>query len=94
MVSFWRVLRGPSNDWPLALCDHRTVDVNRDTIANDIVVAHGTGSIESSLLQHSPKHEWYYRSDMDVDDVIIFRQVDSTGRLPSKYSLLISLPVH
>lgn len=84
LISFWRVLKGPSNDWPLAVCDYRSIDVEHDTIANDIVVAHGSGSIENALLHFNQQHEWFYKSDMNTDDVIIFRQVDSSGSMPSE----------
>ncbi|KID60292.1 methyltransferase, partial [Metarhizium brunneum ARSEF 3297] len=87
MLNVWRVLKGPSNDWPLALCDYRSVDVEHDTVANDIVVAHGDGYIENSLLYFNEKHQWFYKSDMDVDDLIIFRQTDSSGAKPSEKQL-------
>ncbi|CAD6441552.1 8cb51d38-37e5-4b3e-8cad-3d6bbc0c8fb8 [Sclerotinia trifoliorum] len=82
--SIWRVLKGPSDDWTLALCDYRSVDVEHDTVANDIVVAHGSGSVENSLLYYDQRHEWFYKSDMEVDDIIMFRQTDSSGAMPSE----------
>lgn len=83
--SLWRVLKGPTNDWPLALCDYRSVDVEHDTIASDIVVAHGDGSVENSLIYFDKKQEWFYRSDMDIEDIIIFRQTDSSGKMPKAW---------
>lgn len=78
-------MRGPSNDWPLALCDFRSIDTEHDVIANDIVVAHGDGGIENSLLHYNKAHEWYYKSNMELDDLILFRQADSSGAMPSKH---------
>lgn len=84
-------MRGPSNDWPLALCDFRTIDLEHDTIANDIVVAHGDGCIENSLLHYNEAHQWYYKSNMDVEDLIVFRQADSSGTMPSKHRFKVIL---
>jgi len=82
MLNVWRVMRGPNNDWPLAMCDYRSIDADHDVIANDIVVAHGDGCIENSLLHHNKNHQWFYKSNMEVDDLIIFRQADSSGTMP------------
>jgi hypothetical protein len=82
--SVWLVLKGPTNDWPLALCDFRTVNIEHDTPTNDIVVGHGDGSIENSLIHFAEGQKWMYRSDMDLEDIILFRQTDSSGKMASK----------
>jgi hypothetical protein len=70
--SIWRVTRGPNNDWPLALCDYRTVDTHNDPIPNDVV---GTDFVlENSILYPNDAHKWYYMHDMCPSDCLVFRQ--------------------
>jgi hypothetical protein len=74
----WRSIhRGPNNDWPLGLCDYRSIDVDNDTIDNDIVF--NEGGTENTLLYFNPNHRWYWKSDMDMDDIIVFRNAGSPG---------------
>ena len=75
ILSIWRLLKGPNNDWPLALCDYRTVNPERDSLTNDILFREEAG--ENILLKYNGAHQWYYMSDQDVDDVIVFRNADT-----------------
>jgi hypothetical protein len=86
--SVWRVLKGPNNDWPLALLDYETINFENDPILNDIVYENSCG--ENELIMANDKHRWYYLSDQSTDDLIIFRQ-SSTVRfdVPSKTPELI-----
>jgi hypothetical protein len=77
-ASVWRVLKGPNDDWPLALCDYESVDFKLDTIANDCL--HQTRTGENWLLQANPGHQWYYMSAQAPDDLIVFRNTDSEGK--------------
>ncbi|KAH6988112.1 hypothetical protein BKA56DRAFT_630060 [Ilyonectria sp. MPI-CAGE-AT-0026] len=69
-----------NNDWPLAMCDFRRVSTDNDVVINDALHYKRLG--ENSLLHHSDAHRWYYLSDMREDDLIIFRNVDSEGKMP------------
>lgn len=71
------VLRGPNDDWPLAICNYASVDWDKDTAANDAIHLQRIG--ENWLLHHNPKHEWYYMSRMEEDDLLVFRNTDSEG---------------
>jgi hypothetical protein len=73
--SFWKSLQGPGDDWPLALCDSRTIDHSSESIAADVVFQDRFS--ENERLYYSPKHEWYYFKDLGNEEVIMFRQVDS-----------------
>ncbi|PVH89532.1 hypothetical protein DL98DRAFT_600828 [Cadophora sp. DSE1049] len=79
MLNIWRLIRkGPNNDWSLGLCDYRTVDIENDLIDNDIVFYQGT--TENTVLHFNPSHQWYWKPNMDMDDVIVFRNASSEGR--------------
>lgn len=81
--SVWRPLKGPNNDWPLALCDWTTIDQGADIRLNDGLRRDRID--ENSLLHYSPSHKWYYIKDQTVEDLIVFRQTDSTNKLASKF---------
>ena len=73
--NIWRLLRGPNNDWPLALCDYRQVNPERDSLKNDILFREEAG--ENILLKYNDSHQCYYMSDQNVDDVIVFRNAET-----------------
>lgn len=75
-------MKGPNDDWPLAVCDYSTIDVEHDITVNDAL--HLTRVGENWLLHHNDAHRWYYLSGMEEDDLIVFRNVDSSGELSSK----------
>lgn len=90
-LNVWRVTQGPNNDWPLALCDFRTVDLARDAVQNRVV---GTddGASENYHLQKHAAHRWYYVSDQTTDEVIVFRNSCSEGRdKPCEYPWDVSI---
>ncbi|KAK0750250.1 hypothetical protein B0T18DRAFT_321673, partial [Schizothecium vesticola] len=50
--------KGLNYDWPLAVCDFQTFDVDRDIDEGDVVHRHHVG--EHGLLYHHPAHRWYF----------------------------------
>ncbi|KAI1740721.1 hypothetical protein F4680DRAFT_447578 [Xylaria scruposa] len=83
LINVWRVLQGPNNDWPLAVCDYGSVDLDVDTIDCDVLHEQALG--ENILLFKNPNHRWYYLSHQDVDDLIIFRNASSKGERPAAF---------
>lgn len=86
----WRVLKGPNNDWPLALSDFSLINAEKDITTNDALHYKRVG--ENSLLHHDDAHRWYYLSDMMENDLIVFRNVDSEGDMPRKSGKLSVMP--
>jgi len=73
-VNVWRPLRGPCNDWPLCFCDASSVE-SVDAEATDMVYPeYFTENVSLRFNQH---HRWYYLSDHQPNEVIIFKQSDS-----------------
>lgn len=77
-LSLWRPLRGPNDDWPLALCDAETIDHSKDLRVSDVVHFNRTG--ENILLHANEAHRWYYMSRQNRDELFVFRNCDSQGR--------------
>ncbi|KAL9623534.1 MAG: hypothetical protein Q9160_002215 [Pyrenula sp. 1 TL-2023] len=80
-INIWKPLKGPLNDWPLTLCDASTVDRDQDFEAADLL--YPDLATENSQIYHSDHYEWYYLSDHDPSELIIFKQADTlTGSCP------------
>jgi hypothetical protein len=73
--SLWKPIKGPLNDWPLGLCDARSVDFPRDTVASDVVF---DGFVTENLqIMHSSEYKWYYLPDHNTWEALIFKSADS-----------------
>lgn len=73
--SVWKPIKGPLNDWPLGLCDTRSVDYERDTIPADVVFDNFV--TENVQIIHSPDLQWYYLPDHNTTEALIFKNGDS-----------------
>lgn len=77
--NMWRPITPPPQDYPLALCDARTIGPD-DAVT---VVAHtetrtkGDFAFETRGYLHRPAHRWCYFRDMTPDEVIVFKTHDS-----------------
>ena len=80
----WRALTPPPQDFPLALCDLRTVRedhlIRADSVGNP---ANGGESVEFYLAPFDPGHRWCYFSDLTRDEVLLFKQFDTAASGPS-----------
>lgn len=88
--SYWRSFSPPPQDVPLALCDGRTsfggeeksntlfvVDEFPDEEAAIRPVAGEEDMIAATIFSHNPAMRWWYFSNMQPDDVLLFKFHDS-----------------
>jgi hypothetical protein len=73
-INVWRPIAGPLRDCPLAICDASSVE-EWDLLATDLLYPDRTGQIY--YVAFNPAHRWYYASDMQTDEVWIFKNYDS-----------------
>ena len=73
--SVWKPLKGPLNDWPLAICDATTVEKSTDLEAADIL--YPDLATENYQLYFRPKYRWYYLSNHQPSELIVFKQAES-----------------
>ncbi|KAI4233711.1 MAG: hypothetical protein LQ349_004235 [Xanthoria aureola] len=73
--SIWKPLRGPVRDWPLALCDARTIDPARDLVTGDVV--YQDHAEENYQVCYNPRQRWLYLSDQMPHEMLVFRTADS-----------------
>ncbi|KAI0147059.1 hypothetical protein GGR57DRAFT_264726 [Xylariaceae sp. FL1272] len=81
MINVWKPLRGPLRDWPLAMCDVRTV-ASGDLEPLDEV--HDSDVLESYQVLYNPTQEWWYLSNQGADEILVFKGADSkaSGAVP------------
>ncbi|KAK0652756.1 hypothetical protein B0T16DRAFT_505420 [Cercophora newfieldiana] len=76
-ANVWRPLKGPNRDWPLALAG--TLGVNPDTDFEAADYVRPELLTESYLVYYNKKCQWYYLSDQQPSEALLFRQYDSQG---------------
>jgi hypothetical protein len=87
-TSVWRVFSPPPQDWPLALCDFRSVRESEglpnqlyfvDRIPDDLFAPVDESKMitSGSEFHYSPTHEWWYFPNMTRDEVLFFVFHDS-----------------
>jgi hypothetical protein len=77
VINVWRPIRETVEQWPLALCDMRTLD-SRDAVTAELKYRHRTGHI--SVLRYNPEQRWFFAPRMRPDEVLLFVCYDSRGR--------------
>jgi hypothetical protein len=89
-TSLWRPISEPPHDWPLAVCDGRSV-ADSEGVPNLMLVvdsipdraAMARDQPDAALLpaayvfHYSPNHRWWYFPDMTRDEVILLKLHDS-----------------
>ncbi|KAK2009783.1 hypothetical protein LZ32DRAFT_630696 [Colletotrichum eremochloae] len=74
LINLWRPINGPIQNWPLAVCDGRTLSesnlveterIRRTFTGNTMFLMQGTGV------------KWFYMSEQNDDEVLIFKSFDS-----------------
>jgi hypothetical protein len=90
IINVWRPLVDPVQDYPLALCDSRSVNL-LDLVDTERRAPNHTGEIQ--LAVHDPAHRWFYYSAMHPREVLLFKTYDSIngGNNPSSIHSAIRL---
>ncbi len=78
MLNMWKLLSEGPTDWPLALCDARSV------AADDVVIGESRHHLdfETSFFRSNPAHRWAYFPKLTSDDLLVFKQSDSDPARP------------
>lgn len=88
-VNLWRAISPPPQDYPLAVCDARTVTSTSATanymigidkipdMSNRDALPDGPIVSEADLFAYDEKQQWYYFSDMHQEEILAFKLYDS-----------------
>ena len=76
--NIWRATTPPPQDFPLAVCDARTL-ARADEVTVKAVTRELSGLIvhDTTSYRYNPDHRWYYFRDMTRDEVIVFKTHDT-----------------
>lgn len=80
LLNVWRSIRRPPQDFPLAVCDARTVDpADAVTVVavTQVPSAAGDFRFDTTGYLHNPAHRWSYFRAMTPDEVLVFKTHDS-----------------
>ncbi|KAJ6525832.1 hypothetical protein DFH09DRAFT_1046339 [Mycena vulgaris] len=75
IINLWRPISHPADDWPLALCDFRTVDPVNDILP--IALTYPDREGESGGVKYNPNQKWTYFSGIAPDELILIKCADS-----------------
>ena len=92
-ASVWRVFSPPPQDWPLAVCDFRSLSDDEglpnqlyfvDRLPDDPFAEVDESKIitSGSEFHYNPDHEWWYFPNMTRDEVLFFVFHDSDHSRP------------
>jgi len=79
LYNMWRPITAPPQDYPLAVCDARTIDPSDGVPVLAVTEVRGVGALEfeTSGYLHNPRHRWCYFNDMMPAEVLVFKTHDS-----------------
>lgn len=87
MYNLWRATTPPPQDFPLAVCDARSL-TRHDEVTVKAITEERSGEIrhDTTGYLYNPAHRWHYFRDMTPDEVLVFKAHDTdpgrAGRVP------------
>ncbi|KAJ7278464.1 hypothetical protein C8J57DRAFT_1503351 [Mycena rebaudengoi] len=75
IINLWRPISHAAVDWPLALCDFRSVDPKTDIVPVALVYPDREG--ETLGVKYNPKQRWTYFSGVKPEETILIKCYDS-----------------
>lgn len=80
IINIWRPLLEPVRNFPLAMCDYRSVDPATDLVTTQLKFPAWLKDRENYSVKANPNHQWYYWSALSPDEALIFKCYDSASR--------------
>lgn len=71
IINLWRPIRHAAWDWPLALCDYRSVNVEKDLVPITLRYPDREGEIFG--VKYSPDYKWKYLKGMEPDEFVLIK---------------------
>jgi hypothetical protein len=71
IINLWRPIAVPAIDWPLALCDYRSIDLNKDTFPVTRISVESTG--ETMGVKYNENHKWKYLHGMTPEEIVLIK---------------------
>jgi len=75
IINLWRPIGHPALDWPLGLCDYRSVDPEKDTFP--ITLLSPDGEREFLGVKYNENQKWSYFYGVEPENFILLKCFDS-----------------
>ncbi|TDL17575.1 hypothetical protein BD410DRAFT_775993 [Rickenella mellea] len=75
IINLWRPINHVALDHPLALCDYRSVETERDLFP--VALRYPDREGETFGVLHNPNHKWKYMRGMEPDEGVLIKCFDS-----------------
>jgi hypothetical protein len=75
VINLWRPISHAAEDWPLALCDFRSIDFEKDLVP--VALIYPDRKSETFAVKHNPNHQWKYMKAMTPEEFILIKCFDS-----------------
>ncbi|KAG1810567.1 uncharacterized protein BJ212DRAFT_1570067 [Suillus subaureus] len=75
VINLWRPISHAAVDWPLALCDFRSVDVEKDLAP--IALLYPDREDETVGVKYNANHQWKYLKAMTPEEFVLIKCFDS-----------------
>ncbi|KAF5376061.1 hypothetical protein D9615_007695 [Tricholomella constricta] len=75
IINLWRPIRHPALDWPLGLCDYRSVDPKNDTLPVALIYPDREG--ETLGVKYNPNQKWKYFRGVTPEEAVLIKCFDS-----------------
>jgi len=75
IINLWRPIKNAAYDWPLAFCDYRTVDPEKDFVPTTLKYPDHDG--ETMSVKYNDAHQWHYVRGMQPDEFVLIKCFDS-----------------
>ena len=79
VINLWRPIANPAIDWPLGLCDYRSVD-QKDCFPTALIFP--DREAETLVVKYNPNHKWKYLRGMTPDEIILIKWYVSLPSFP------------
>lgn len=70
IINLWRPIHHPAVDFPLALCDSRSVNLT-EIVPVTLIFPDREG--ELLAVNYNEKHRWWYMRGMTPDDIVLIK---------------------
>ncbi|TFK96335.1 hypothetical protein BDV98DRAFT_597711 [Pterulicium gracile] len=74
ILNLWRPITNAALEWPLALCDYKTVDEKQDALVTTLIYPQGD-PVELFSIKYNPNQKWKYLRDMGLDEGVFIKCV-------------------
>jgi len=75
IINLWRPISHTALDWPLGLCDYRSVDPKTDTYPLALIYPDHEG--ETMGIKYNPNQKWKYFRGMIPEEAVLLKCFDS-----------------